>query len=534
MQMKNGICHVALALLVAVAGCGGGGGGGSGTPPGGTNPPAADRTPDEFSFAPVVNANPGEYYEVSTTISGLDDGEIVPANLGNLAVNGFALLINGVEQDIQQDGTVQNGDVVTFRLQALDTPKGVASGEFFAGEPSVSAVFEVTTKADTEAPEIAIHFPPMRATTDAPLPAILKVRGSINDDFGVKSITVNGVETTIDAAAGTWSVDYALIAGMQEIVAVVEDLAGNTAESSVTLEHVETLEGYSLGEGDIGNPGHAVLSKSPDSTILFAGRDLVKLDAQTGNRVEVLNRNSLPSNNRFRAAARLDDSRLLLATTHVGDSSDVGGLAIHDLLSGTVIPLSVQGDGKGLDQAFPVNAMAYDEANQRVYAINSSGSTIWQISADSGNREIVVAAGASGATRDIDFDPVSGSLYVGDCGIYRAPSGILEEWIASSADLCIYDLDIDALTGDAYGINGAGRGPHIFSLDLAGGTAESLFPTIDASMGPSIETQVNSGWDVDFEQRVGYLVQDGGLAYGKRFYAIDLEAGYRVIISLHR
>ncbi|HEX7046141.1 MAG TPA: hypothetical protein VF275_01035 [Gammaproteobacteria bacterium] len=273
MNIRHLVNAFLLTALLAAAGCGN-------DPPGvtppGTTPPVADRTPDAFSFAAVVDANPGEFHEASVTIAGLDDGELVPASLADLTA-GFVLLINGVEQDNHLDRTVQNGDVVVIRLQASDTPEGVASGEFFAGEPSVSAVFEVTTKADEESPELAVHFPPALGITNV---TSIRVRGTVQDQ-ALETLTVGGTIVSPDPATGNWHFDMPLSAGANQIEVRAEDTSKNISVRELVIDTTSAT----VGSGEPMSSGIQGSEISPDGSSVFYGgiNDTVyKLDP--GNR----------------------------------------------------------------------------------------------------------------------------------------------------------------------------------------------------------------------------------------------------------
>src|SRR5690606_29479173 len=106
------------------------------------------------------------------------------------------------------------------------------------------------------------------------------------DDFDIEglAITVNGAPADLDVETGVWTANYLVMPGIQTIRVVAEDSTGQTAEDSVELEHVETFEGYSLGEGQpIGMVNAVSVDPSSDDVRLLVAADngLVKIDATT-------------------------------------------------------------------------------------------------------------------------------------------------------------------------------------------------------------------------------------------------------------
>jgi molybdopterin synthase catalytic subunit len=130
-------------------------------------------------------------------------------------------------------------NTIAVRVTTSATAGGSVEANLSVGGLSVKCV--ATTRTDLTAPTASILFPPAVSLTEG---ASVIMRGTVKDEdggSGVKSLKVNGVAATVDAAKGTWELTAATLAdGVNNLKLVVEDLAGNINEDAA---HVAVTKG---------------------------------------------------------------------------------------------------------------------------------------------------------------------------------------------------------------------------------------------------------------------------------------------------
>lgn len=521
-----------LAALLALAACGGGGGG---SDPAGTNPPPADRTPDAFAFESIEDADPGVFYESSITISGLDDGERIPAGLGNIAAGPFELLINDELQDDHRGREVQNGDVVTVRLQASREPEGRVSAEFFAGDsPQVSAVFEVVTKGVSTAAEISLHFPPGPALTDVPLPGAIMLRGGVLPEFDAAQVLVNGETAAFDAETGVWRFEYSVVSGEQAIAVKAVNEAGDEANAVYVLTHVPSTDSGNFGNGSpLGSVRGIVLDDTQDR-ILYGLRDMFELPLLSGERRKVYD--SATGNFRgFSSDLVSAGDAGIYAASYSGDHV---GLGLIDPVAGTGAPVSVVGDGKGDDTGFSgITSVAADNGGGKVYLLAGNPAEriyrIWRIDAASAAREVMLDGVEVGPNPRIRFDASRDRLLLAAGSLFEIAADnpalsvlIAEDESFNAAHLAVAPEGNALVIANALGFEQFG----LLRVDTTDNSIAVIPGEVDPAFGPTLAFP--NGFDVDWARNVAYLATDGGIEYGDRITAIDLETGHRVVVAM--
>ncbi len=130
-------------------------------------------------------------------------------------------------------------NTIAVRVTASATAGASVEANLSVGGASVKCV--ATTRTDVTAPTANILFPPAVSLTEG---ASVIMRGTVKDEeggSGVKSVKVNGVAATVDAAEGTWELTAAALTdGVNNLKLVVEDVAGNINEDAA---HVAVTKG---------------------------------------------------------------------------------------------------------------------------------------------------------------------------------------------------------------------------------------------------------------------------------------------------
>ncbi len=175
--------HIAIALsfCLLLAGCGGGGGGG-----GDTNPPAADTTPDTFTFNAVTGAaRDAQITSNAVTIAGIDAAAPVSITGGEYAID------NG--NWTSANGTLTNGKSIKVRLKSSNQFNTATSATLTIG--GVSAAFKVTTESEDKTPA-AFTFAPVTGA-------------ALNTVIESAAVTVSGINTPtpISITGGTYAVN---------------------------------------------------------------------------------------------------------------------------------------------------------------------------------------------------------------------------------------------------------------------------------------------------------------------------------------
>lgn len=125
-------------------------------------------------------------------------------------------------------------NTIAVRVTTSATAGASVEANLSVGSASVKCV--ATTRSDITAPTASILFPPAVSLTEG---TSVIMRGTVKDEdggSGVKSVKVNGVAATVDAAKGTWELSAAALTdGANNLKLVVEDMAGNLNEDAAQV-----------------------------------------------------------------------------------------------------------------------------------------------------------------------------------------------------------------------------------------------------------------------------------------------------------
>lgn len=539
-------CFAALlAAYVLLAGCGGGDSGGAPNQPG---PPPIDSTPDAFEVTDVDGAEPGETYEVSVTVSGIDDGVVIQANFVNRRAGPYQFLVNGEQKDISDGSShdVVNGDVVSVRMTASTKLGETVSGDLLLASEAVSArdTFEVTTKPDIEPPELAVHFPPPVSMTDTPLDgpdsARLRIRGTATDLDQV-SVKVNGVDAELDEASGEWAFDYEILAGDNHIEIVATDEFRNETSKTLTLKHVHDMEDgtATIGTGVNTGPIESVMWDSLRSRMILGGAtDAAELDLATGHRRELPG--MLPmkyglfhdvENDRYVAAYfdGLDNARVYVANPEL-DTAEV----ISDKNDG--------GPTAGFDW---LRDMASSPDGNRLFAAiedrTSSEGYLWELDGDPSSSTFGSRAKYSnekyGTKVGLALDAARNRLLIGDCSVKTidlgAPVGSASVMLVpASENFCVRELTV--IDDTLWARHHTASSDKLLKGTLTQSEFEAVSDLRDRSLGPVVVDGGDMGkmaaipdLDIVF---MPFEVSVGGGKASEAVAAIDARSGYRVFV----
>jgi hypothetical protein len=143
----------------------------------------ADKTPNAFSFTPVVPATPSTQYTSNTiTVAGLTPGLSVPVTLtggGTYSKNGGAFT--------SAAGTAQNGDTFALRVTSgsgasdvlnLSLSIGLGSGNWTVSNTTNTATLTTTNGASKNSNVTVSGSPPLNGTTNSGTAAAMMVRAN--------------------------------------------------------------------------------------------------------------------------------------------------------------------------------------------------------------------------------------------------------------------------------------------------------------------------------------------------------------------
>lgn len=520
--VSRGCRAVAVALGFAVAGCGGGSG--NGAPP--------DTTPDTFQFTDVADAESGQFYESSITIMGLGTGAVVAASLADISAPGHELFINGEKQDSHQGREVKNGDVVLVRLKAGEDVDGTVGATLtVSGSEEISDRFDVTTAIDIQKPQLAVHFPPPASLTDIPLPGVLKIRGHVSDGDAVASVTVNGSAVELDPATGDWVFEHDIVTTGQQVIAIeAADASGNVNAVAISLTHADAAAPADFGGGDdFGNPNGLAIDPAAGDLVYGDHTGMGRVDPATGDRTVFYSSSSGGFDGNFTDVARPSGEGPLYGISWRDDV----GVGRIDRATGTGTPVSIRGDGHGADEGYDSpGSLALDDAADRAFVLDADSSFIWRIDLESGARERVPGEFPGGEA--VDFDLHSGLVLLAACKLetVHPDSGERQTLFLETEDFCADEIDVNPDAVEAAITHGFIDRRCMNVLNLVDDTLMAV-PGCDAdAFGPHQGDP--DGFDVDWEHRVAYVLDDSGVADGDYLMAVDLVTGYRVIMSRER
>jgi len=159
---------------------------------GGAGKCAIDRTPADFSFAPVTGVQPNSPQQTSFTISGINYVTPISITGGEYAIGGCGAAFTSAP------GTVNNGDIVCVKVTPSMTAGGTASADLTIG--TVTSTFSATTlqyyARVTPGPKnYSASLTGAYAAATLPGDIIEAYDHLFNEDLdcnGVQSVTLNG------------------------------------------------------------------------------------------------------------------------------------------------------------------------------------------------------------------------------------------------------------------------------------------------------------------------------------------------------
>ena len=128
-------------------------------------------------------------------------------------------------------GTAGVSQAHTLIVRATDNYPTVASRRQSTATVTVSVNIP---GVDTTKPVITVTSPPTAASTVANAVATQVFAGTVTDNVGVTTFTINGSATALDGSGG-FSVTLPIIVGSNSFVLVAKDAAGNTTTSTYTV-----------------------------------------------------------------------------------------------------------------------------------------------------------------------------------------------------------------------------------------------------------------------------------------------------------
>lgn len=417
--------------------------------------------PDAFVFADQTDVALGTEVESApimvTGIERILDADVGPTDIiiENVAATADISIVNG-EYSInglgfRRSGSVAlNRDSIVVRHTSSDRHGVTTSTVLTIG--GVSDSFDVTTRADTQAPVVGITFPSSNALIGT---SSLTIAGTASDTSRITRVTVNGLNAVSDNEFLDWRVSIPIASGENIITVEAEDEFGNVdsfaAQTTVT------------------NFGHQtpyirdmVLDSANNEVIVSDLDRLVSINLASGMR-SIISGPGVGSGVDF-----LDAVSIVLKGDRVlALDSSLDAVISVDRVTGNRAVISNAVNGTGINFSLPVDM-----------ALNAAGNSL-MVTDQALNALIAVdlAAGASLGNRSV----ISGGDGAG---------GVVGTGTALSEPLAV---TYNHLTGNAY-VADRMINTRIRDVDLLSGNR------VIAS-GPAVGAGVNIGWvsDMDFD-----------------------------------
>ena len=524
------ILLVILGLSAVLAACSSGGG------KGGSSSGNRDTIPDSFTL---------------TTPSGVDPTKVgfgtavVSAPVKITGINAPApVSIQGGEFKIESGGftstasTISNGQSIQVRVQTPIKAEQTATAILTIG--GIEASFTVTTGPDTTPPEVSILFPPPASMTEG---QTLFVRGTVKDVHGALedgAITVNGVEAELELNEtkdeGTWSVTVDLQPGENIVEVTAIDVAKNANEEdkpSVRSRRVESIVGESFPDNenpfssvfkvDIGFFDNELLAFVTDDSRQRPGVFAVNL--ATGKRTLVANNQGVEDELKFYEPQSI----------HFGENgklyvSDYSSAIFEiDLANFDRKKLAEKGNGSyasGPLGMFLLEKTLFVADERRVYAVNVD--TAEQLLVSSANEKIPDAQNPFDDIWGLTYE--DGSIFVADYNgvIFSVDRTTGMRTLLSQLELtstAVVDLAKGPQDGELIYLNRSSSQLGIYKFDIFSGKSELL----SSSQSPDSINSPREVWGVSVHPSGGYLLLIDRAR--KAVYAVDMQQGYRVVIS---
>jgi hypothetical protein len=191
---------------------------------------------------------------------------------GNAATIRVTMTVNGASAPVAFSPFTREL-TATAALQAGTNVITVTATDALAQSAVVSRRVDVTTP-DTP-PRLTIVSPTAGAQF---VSASVTLRGTVRDDkplSQLRSLKVNGVDATVDAAAGTWTATVPVTPGSRALAAEVVDERGQAASASVTVQVISpvlvvsriAIGGPSDGFNVDSTPLHPLSDAAPDNAL---------------------------------------------------------------------------------------------------------------------------------------------------------------------------------------------------------------------------------------------------------------------------
>jgi RHS repeat-associated protein len=195
------------------------------------SPPPDTQSPQLAITAPANNAT---LTTATVDIAGTaSDTGVNASGVASVEVNGSSAVYNAATGTWSLSGFSLALGSNTLTARAIDR----------AGNATTQSITVVRQNpADTTAPQIAITSPADRSTTQSPA---VTLTGTVSDPqpypSGVRSVSVNGTDATIDSETATWTLaGVPLNLGVNTFTARAVDNAGNASTASVTITREPT------------------------------------------------------------------------------------------------------------------------------------------------------------------------------------------------------------------------------------------------------------------------------------------------------
>jgi hypothetical protein len=188
---------------------------------------APDTTPNAFSFVAVTDVLPNSINTSAViTVAGINVAVPISITGGTYAIGAGAFT--------NVAGTISVGQTVTVKTTAAATPVTAVDAVLTIG--GVSAMYKVTTLADTLAPTAKILFPPIVSMTEG---NTILVRGTASAAYAIKSVKVNGVTATTTDNFANWQALVPLKDTTVPVTATTENLLTVMTENNAGIVAVD-------------------------------------------------------------------------------------------------------------------------------------------------------------------------------------------------------------------------------------------------------------------------------------------------------
>lgn len=328
-----------------------------------------DSIPDPLVFSPQENISAGVWATTNEVIvKGLSREVTLSVSNGEYSLNGNAFTTSV--------GSAENGDRLRLRtlvqgsLAETITVITLGGSEF---------IFSVVSKADSEAPEINVFFPPVNSHSDG---GAVFVRGTVADVGLVKNVQVNGVDAVLSDDNKSWMVSVPLAPVSTDFNIVATDYSGNSREIN-SLSHVSSV---------------VSLAEPVDLTVNPLNGEILVLDSVRESLVRVASGGgggNLLFSNSTQISASLDDYPADVVFDGEGNrvfilEREGKEILTFDLNDKSLTTFSGNGSpGSGVPFGAVCSGLALDKKNNRLITLDLSERALIAIDIDTGYRSLL-------------------------------------------------------------------------------------------------------------------------------------------------